>query len=191
MENRLLLVKRKPVGKNMNHLKQILVAAAALLVLTASGCGKKDKDRIPDGGYEISKPSIGVSSEESVVSETPASNTESSQSSVKKPAKASSSSKTAGSSSVTTSSGSSKLEITVPDAWYDGGSSDSGSGSGSGSEKDNHSSSGSSVSESSRADTSSPDKKDDSPSDSSKTDSKPQKNESILSSLPSGFVKKK
>lgn len=189
MENRLLLVKRKPVGKNMNHLKQILVAAAALLVLTASGCGKKDKDRIPDGGYEISKPSSAVSSEESVVSETPASNTESSQYSVKKPAKASSSSKTSGSSSVTTSSGSSKLEITVPDAWYDGGSSDSGSGSGS--EKDNHFSSGSSVSESSRADTSSPDKKDDSPSDSSKTDSKPQKNESILSSLPSGFVKKK
>ncbi len=156
----------------MNRLKPILAAAAVLLILTASGCGQKDKDRISDGGYEISKPS----------------STESSHSSVKKPIKSSNSSETSGSSE-TTNSGSSRLEITVPDAWYDGSSLDSGSGSGS--EKDNHSSSGSSVSESSRADTSSPDKKDDSPSNSSKTDSKPQKNESILSSLPSGFVKKK
>lgn len=126
----------------MNRLKPILAAAAVLLILTASGCGQKDKDRISDGGYEISKPS----------------STESSHSSVKKPIKSSNSSETSGSSE-TTNSGSSRLEITVPDAWYDG--------------------------------SSFPDKKDDSPSNSSKTDSKPQKNESILSSLPSGFVKKK
>lgn len=170
----------------MNRSKQILVAATALLVLTASGCGKKDKDRVQDGGYEISKPSSTASSEESVVSETTASNTESSQALVKKPAKPSSPSKTSGSRSVTTSSGSSKLEITVPDAWYDGESSKSESSSQTTTETSNPSSeNGESKTENT------PERKDDSSVDSSSTDTKPGKNESLLSSLPSGFVKKK